>query len=108
MSSLLKFAQQRDWIADNPLTKIPQRRVRRRRGYAVTFSAEQAANLMAFVEEHYPMGMEGNATGQPALSGWGKIFGCGWTDVCRRGNLVDASQKRLRHAGSRLHFVAGL
>ena len=54
VSSFLKFALQRDWIADNPLTKIPPRRIRRRRGCAVTFAASQAAGLMAHVEEHYP------------------------------------------------------
>ena len=54
VSTFLKFALQRDWMTDNPLDKIPQRRIRRRRGGAVTFSAEQARELMAFVEEHYP------------------------------------------------------
>jgi integrase len=54
VSSFLKFALQRDWIADNPLAKIPPRRIRRRRGCAITFAATQAAGLMAYVEEHYP------------------------------------------------------
>ena len=54
VSSFLKFALQRDWIADNPLAKIPPRRIRRRRGCAITFVASQAAGLMAHVEEHYP------------------------------------------------------
>lgn len=54
VSSFLKFALQREWIADNPLTKIPPRRIRRRRGCAITFDASQAAALMAHVEEHYP------------------------------------------------------
>ena len=54
VSSFLRFALQRDWIADNPLSKIPPRRIRRRRGCAVTFSALQVTGLMAFVEEHYP------------------------------------------------------
>jgi integrase len=54
VSSFLRFALQRDWIADNPLSKIPPRRIRRRRGCAVTFAALQAKGLMAFVEEHYP------------------------------------------------------
>ena len=53
VSTFLKFAQQRDWITDNPLTKIPPRRIRRRRGGAVTFNAQQAKELMAFVEVHY-------------------------------------------------------
>ena len=54
VSSFLKFALQRDWIADNPLVKIPPRRIRRRRGCAITFAAAQSAGLMAYVEEHYP------------------------------------------------------
>jgi integrase len=54
VSTFLKFALQRDWMTDNPLAKIPPRRIRRRRGGAVTFSAQQAKDLMAFVEEHYP------------------------------------------------------
>ena len=54
VSTFLKFCLQRDWMADNPLAKIPPRRIRRRRDGAVTFSAEQAKELMAFVEEHYP------------------------------------------------------
>jgi integrase len=54
VSTFLKFALQRDWMTDNPLAKIPPRRIRRRRGGAVTFSAEQARELMAFVEGHYP------------------------------------------------------
>jgi len=54
VSSFLRFALQRDWNADNPLSKIPPRRIRRRRGCAVTFSALQVTGLMAFVEEHNP------------------------------------------------------
>jgi len=50
VSTLLKFALQRDWITDNPLAKIPPRR---RRGGAVTFTAQQAKDLMAFVEQHH-------------------------------------------------------
>jgi integrase len=54
VSTFLKFAHQKDWIADNPLTKIPQRRIRRRRGCAATFTASQASELMAHVEKHHP------------------------------------------------------
>jgi integrase len=54
VSAFLKFALQRDWIADNPLTKIPPRRIRRRRGCAITFAASQTAGLMDHVEKHYP------------------------------------------------------
>lgn len=53
VSTFLKFALQRDWIIDNPLAKIPPQRIRRRRGGAVTFNAQQAKELMAFVEAHY-------------------------------------------------------
>jgi integrase len=54
VSAFLKFALQRDWVADNPLAKIPPRRLRRRRGCAITFTAAQTTALMAHVEEHYP------------------------------------------------------
>lgn len=54
VSTFLKFALQRDWLADNPLVKIPPRRIRRRRSSAATLTAEQAGKLMAFVEENYP------------------------------------------------------
>ncbi|MGH7995475.1 MAG: hypothetical protein ACREFX_03895 [Opitutaceae bacterium] len=54
VSTFLKFALQRDWITDNPLAKIQPRRIRLRRGCAITFAASQAAGLMAHVEEHYP------------------------------------------------------
>jgi integrase len=54
VSTFLKFALQRDWITDNPLAKIPPRRIRRRRGGAVTFTAQQAKDLMAFIEQHHP------------------------------------------------------
>ena len=53
VSTFLKFALQRDWITDNPLLKIPPRRIRRRRGGAITFTAQQAKDLMAFVEQHH-------------------------------------------------------
>ena len=53
VSTFLKFALQRDWITDNPLMKIPPRRIRRRRGGATTFTAQQAKDLMAYVEEHH-------------------------------------------------------
>ncbi|HEX2852998.1 MAG TPA: site-specific integrase, partial [Opitutaceae bacterium] len=54
ISTFLKFALQRGWIGENPLIKIPPRRIRRRRGGAVTFSAHQAEQLMAYVEGHHP------------------------------------------------------
>jgi integrase len=54
ISGFLKFAQQRDWIADNPLVKIPAHRIRRRRGGAQTLTATQAQELMEFVETNHP------------------------------------------------------
>lgn len=57
VSALLKFALQRDWIAETPLTKIPPHRLRRRRGCAITFAAQQATDLMAYVEAHYPINL---------------------------------------------------
>jgi len=53
VSTFLKFALQRDWLADTPLAKIPPRRIRRRRGGAATLTAAQAKEMMAFVEEHH-------------------------------------------------------
>ena len=54
VSTFLKFALQRDWITNNPLAKVPARRIRRRRGSAVTFTAQQAKDLIAFVEAQCP------------------------------------------------------
>jgi integrase len=54
VATFLKFALQRDWLTDNPLAKIPARRIRRRRKGAATLTAEQAREIMAFVEKHYP------------------------------------------------------
>jgi integrase len=53
VSTFLKFALQRDWLTENPLAKIPARRIRRRRGGAATLTAAQAREMMAFVEEHH-------------------------------------------------------
>ena len=54
VSTFLKFALQRGWITENPLAKIPQKRIRRRKGCAATLSAEQAKKVMAFIEAEYP------------------------------------------------------
>ena len=54
VSTFLKYTLQRGWIIENPLAKIPPRRIRRRRGCAITFAAAQAAALMVHVEAHYP------------------------------------------------------
>ena len=39
ISGFLKFALQREWVAENPLTRIPAHRIRRRRGGAQTLTA---------------------------------------------------------------------
>jgi integrase len=54
VSAFLKFALQRDWIAENPLAKIPAHRIRRRRGGAATLTAAQAKEMMEFVETNHP------------------------------------------------------
>ncbi len=54
MSGFLKFALQREWIAENPLAKIPVFRNRRKRGGAQTLTAAKAKELMEFVETNIP------------------------------------------------------
>ena len=54
ISGFLKFALQREWLAENPLIRIPAHRIRRRRGGAQTLTAAQAQELMAFVEANHP------------------------------------------------------
>lgn len=50
LSTFLKFAFQRDWIATNPIERVPYHRIAHRRGSAKTFTAAQAQELMHFVE----------------------------------------------------------
>jgi len=52
LSTFFKYAFHRGWIAENPIPKVPHYRIRRKRGSAVTFSAHQAAELMAYCETH--------------------------------------------------------
>ena len=52
LSTFFKFAFQRDWIAVNPVDKIPRHRLTRRRSSADTLTAAKAGELMAFVESH--------------------------------------------------------
>lgn len=52
LSTFFKFAFQRDWIADNPILKVPHYRIRRKRGCAVTFTVEQAEKLMEAMETY--------------------------------------------------------
>jgi integrase len=54
VSTFLKFCYLRGWIAENPVQRIPQHRIRQRRGSAQTFTAAQARELMEFIE-----GLEG-------------------------------------------------
>lgn len=50
LSTFFRFARRQGWIDRNPIKKIPQLRLRHRRGSARTISADQAAELMAFLE----------------------------------------------------------
>jgi integrase len=50
LSTFIKFAFQRGWIAENPIPKVPHYRIRRKRGVARTFTATQARALMEHVE----------------------------------------------------------
>ncbi len=50
LSTFIKFAFQRGWIAENPIGKVPHYRIRRKRGVALTFTAAQARALMEHVE----------------------------------------------------------
>ena len=52
VSTFLKFAFQQDWIASNPIEKIPYHRIAHRRGSAPTLSAKQAQELMTYVENY--------------------------------------------------------
>ena len=52
VSTFLKFAFQRGWIAENPIPKVPHFRIRRKRGMAQTFTAAQAAALMEHMETY--------------------------------------------------------
>ncbi len=52
VGTFLKFCFHRGWIAENPVLKVPQHRIRRRRGMATTFNATQARTLMEFMETH--------------------------------------------------------
>ncbi|MEO6002278.1 MAG: site-specific integrase [Opitutus sp.] len=52
LSTFFKFSFQRGWIAENPIPKVPHYRIRRKRGVALTFSADQAARLMEAMETY--------------------------------------------------------
>jgi integrase len=50
LHTFFKFAFQKDWVAVNPVDKMPHHRIAHRRGSAKTLSAEQAEKLMHHVE----------------------------------------------------------
>ena len=50
LSTFLKFAFHRSWIADNPILKVPHHRIRRRSGSAGTLSVAQARDLLEHFE----------------------------------------------------------
>jgi integrase len=50
LSTFFKFALQKDWIAKNPVAKVPHHRIAHRRGSARTLTPTQAQNLMTHVE----------------------------------------------------------
>lgn len=52
LSTFFRFAFRKDWIARNPVERIPYYRIAHRRGSARTLSATQAQELMTFVENH--------------------------------------------------------
>lgn len=52
LSTFFKFAFQRDWIGENPIPKVPHYRIRKKRGSATTFTAEQARVLMEAMESY--------------------------------------------------------
>jgi hypothetical protein len=52
LSTFFKFALQKDWIVSNPVEKTTHHRIAHRRGSADTLSAEQAMELMAYVESY--------------------------------------------------------
>lgn len=52
LSTFFKFALRQDWVSANPVEKTPHHRINHRRGSATTISAEQSAELMAFLEGH--------------------------------------------------------
>ena len=50
LHTFFKFAFQKDWVAANPVEKIPHHRIAHRRGSAKTLTAELAEKLMHHVE----------------------------------------------------------
>jgi integrase len=50
VSTFLKYAFQRGWLAENPIFKVPHYRIKRKRGMASTLTAAQARELMHHFE----------------------------------------------------------
>lgn len=50
VSTFLKFAFQRGWLAENPIFKVPHYRIKRKRGMASTLTVSQARELMEHFE----------------------------------------------------------
>ncbi|MDF9828511.1 integrase [Ereboglobus sp. PH5-10] len=50
LSTFLKYAQQQDWIAVNPIGKVPHYRISHKRGSAATLTVKKAAELMEYIE----------------------------------------------------------
>jgi integrase len=51
LSTFLKFAFHRGWIAENPIARVPHHRIRRKRGSPQTLTAAQAAKFMENMED---------------------------------------------------------
>lgn len=52
IATFLKYAFVHNWIAENPIVRIPSRKIRRRKGSATTLTVEQARKFMEFLEDH--------------------------------------------------------
>ncbi|MBT5903995.1 MAG: site-specific integrase [Opitutaceae bacterium] len=52
LHTFFKFCYHRNWVIENPIKKVPQHRIRRKRGQAATLSAEQVEELMRFFEDY--------------------------------------------------------
>ena len=53
LSTFFKFCFQRGWVAENPISKVPHYRFRRKRGSAPTLSIVQVRAVMEFAETHH-------------------------------------------------------
>ncbi len=52
LGTFFKFCFHRDWVCENPILKVPNYRVRQRKGVARTLSAAKAGELMEFMETY--------------------------------------------------------